>query len=108
MRDHRKLPTFAEAEAIYAVLVEEAEAINDIREQHAFAHYLASTEHAEWRFCGSLGYGGKLHNTPYREPYVTCYPEHTTPDRSATIERCNARLKALHSSKTEETGGSDG
>lgn len=47
----------------------------------------------EFRFQGSLGFGGKFwRNGKF---YVTCYSEDETPDRLMTIERTNGALSAL-------------
>jgi hypothetical protein len=46
----------------------------------------------EWRFQGSLGFGGKFFrdSNGYR---VSCYPEDKTPERNAAISRANSRLQ---------------
>lgn len=53
----------------------------------------------EWRFCGNLGFGGKLYFStyPHRNPdlYVDCYPEDNTPERAALIQKVNLRLAEL-------------
>lgn len=51
----------------------------------------------EYRFMGALGFGGKFRNNGNHDntPYVDCYREDETPDRTAMIERANARLAAL-------------
>lgn len=48
----------------------------------------------EWRFGGTLGFGGKLHLSPLRM-YVGCYPEDCTPENDALIERVNRRLAEM-------------
>lgn len=58
----------------------------------------------EFRFQGSLGFGGKLYITRQRWR-VSCYSEDETPERLAAIERANKRLAELRS---ELTGGGDG
>ncbi len=47
----------------------------------------------EFRFCGSLGFGGKLHiNGGMR---VSCYAEDATPERRRKIRLANERLAVL-------------
>lgn len=81
-----------QANAIYSVLVAEAGA-GDGYNRHAFVfEFAGSAPTSEWRFCGSLGFGGK-----FRFPGLTvdCYPEDETPDRMACIARTNAKLAEL-------------
>lgn len=50
----------------------------------------------EFRFVGSLGFGGKVWSTSRDRPaYVNCYSEDETPERLKVIEQANARLAAL-------------
>ncbi len=51
----------------------------------------------EWRFSGSLGFGGKFRRSNYPTPrlYVDCYPEDMTPARQAAIDAANATLTTL-------------
>ena len=51
----------------------------------------------EWRFGGSLGFGGKVWNNG--NFYVTCYSEDRTPERDAMIDAANIRLSALYHAK---------
>lgn len=94
-RERSDLPSADRAKQIYAVLVEEAGAKNDPYEEAAFIRYLTTTEHAEWRFVGCLGFGGKLYNNRWDGPRVGYYSEHKTPERDAVAAKCNARLKAI-------------
>lgn len=50
----------------------------------------------EYRFQGSLGFGGKVWSSSGRV-YVNCYPEHMTDERRVMIERANERLAAVPS-----------
>jgi hypothetical protein len=50
----------------------------------------------EFRFCGSLGSGGKLY-VNHGRIFVACYPEDRTPERERRIKLANARLEALAS-----------
>lgn len=88
--------TEPQANAIYDVLVREAGANESDR--LSFVVYVTSSERwpLEFRFMGSLGFGGKFwltrHDPMY---YVNCYREDETPERLATIERTNAALVAV-------------
>lgn len=55
---------------------------------------------AEYRFVGALGFGGKFRNNGNwgNTPYVDCYAEDVTPERSSMIERANKRLAELFGS----------
>lgn len=80
-------------DAIYDVLVEHADAQPE--ERHAFKQVWP--ECGEYRFMGSLGFGGKvwwMYHTVVneREVYVTAYPEDMTDERWATIQRVNTQL----------------
>jgi hypothetical protein len=85
------------ADRIWTVLVAEAEARRDQRD--VFVRYL--TERVglfgswEYRFSGSLGFGGKLHYNGFRGAYVTCYPEDLTDERQATIDKVNEQLAEI-------------
>ena len=48
----------------------------------------------EYRFNGSLGYGGKFRNNN-NGVYVDCYQEDETPERLSDIEKCNEQIKSL-------------
>ncbi|WP_045740776.1 hypothetical protein [Actinoplanes rectilineatus] len=90
---------------------DQANAIYDILTQHAGAHedgrsnfVTAQTGNgpAEYRFQGSLGFGGKFwrttgmrrtdRNLSWR---VTCYEEDRTPDRDVAVEATNRALAGL-------------
>lgn len=47
----------------------------------------------EYRFCGNLGFGGKIWFHPNSAPYVTCYKEDETSERMKLIEQANLELK---------------
>lgn len=48
----------------------------------------------EWRFGGTLGFGGKVHLNG-RGLYVSCYPEDLTPELDDLIARVNRRLEEV-------------
>lgn len=79
---------------VYSILVEHGDAHETYRE-HFVSHALEE-EHSlhEWRFCGNLGFGGKIWRDNGRL-FVRCYPEDVTPEREAVIETINAKLLAL-------------
>jgi hypothetical protein len=78
------------ANAVYDILVRLASAPERMREN--FLRVQESTDCREYRFMGSLGFGGKFWKESWR---VSCYPEDETPDRAATIRACNAALQDL-------------
>ena len=49
----------------------------------------------EFRFCGSLGFGGKFWVNDGRF-YVNCYREDETPKRRKVIEKANEKLALIH------------
>ncbi len=57
--------------------------------------YYASNRPLEYRFMGTLGFGGKLwlNNGPH--PYVNCYREDETEGRRKIMEIANGELKCL-------------
>lgn len=85
--------------AVWDVLVVEAGASKNPTDKELFVRAYTQVEHpaSEYRFCGSLGFGGKF----WRNDgcfYVSCYPEDRTPSRMATLERVNAKLRELQES----------
>lgn len=51
----------------------------------------------EYRFCGKLGFGGKLRLNVGEAPRVDCYSEDETPARQKLIDAANKELAALYS-----------
>jgi hypothetical protein len=96
-------PTFmtkAQAQTVYDVLVAECQAMEASRTDFVsnFTAKIARTANTrEYRFGGSLGFGGKFYFTP-RKWYVACYPEDETSERIAAIERANVRLEIVKGS----------
>ncbi len=86
----------AQAEAAWAILVEEVGARASDMERECFVRYLLK-DGDEYRFIGSLGFGGKFRNNGNNGnvPYVDCYPEDRNERRDAAIASANARLRAL-------------
>lgn len=82
------------AHQVFTILVKEAGAREYWR--HDFVRYVGESHSYphEYRFCGSLGFGGKFRIR--RGAWVVdCYGEDETPERRATIDRTNAALAAL-------------
>ena len=83
-----------QANAVYDILVQHAGANNDQRDREWFI-YVHKDTCREYRFQGSLGFGGKL----YVEPdgwRVSCYPDDRTPRRQAIIDATNGALAELY------------
>lgn len=49
----------------------------------------------EYRFCGELGFGGKLYLEERYAPRVGCYKEDDTPERLKMIAAANKELEKL-------------
>lgn len=82
-----------ESQAEQQVLVEECGASAHPIDKQSFVYeYTTDSPGSEWRFQGSLGFGGKFR---YPKFSVDCYPEDATLTRRAAIEAANAKLAAL-------------
>ena len=79
-------------DAVWDVLVEMAGAREEERDQ--FVRHAESTKPGdlEYRFCGKLGFGGKIRSQYDGTWSVDCYPEDSTPERRTIIEAVNARI----------------
>ncbi len=75
---------------VWTILVEECGASEDDR--GAFVSNAGTRGVTEWRFQGSLGFGGKFYANSVDEFRVSCYPEDETPARARKIASANARL----------------
>ncbi len=84
------------AARIWHVLVTVCGARDSRYDHYAFVDYLdgAHPFQHEWRFSGSLGFGGKFYNDGFSWR-VGCYPEDRTPQRDEAIHRANQELAAL-------------
>lgn len=82
------------AKAVYQVLVEECGA-NSEDPLGFVAEFTSGEPCVEWRFQGSLGFGGKFR---YPKMTVDCYPEDETPERVQAIHAANKRLAVLNAS----------
>jgi hypothetical protein len=79
------------AEAVYQVLVDTCRANSSGLSGFVY-NFTSNDTGREWRFQGSLGFGGKFW---YPEMAVDCYLEDETPDRLASIDKANSMLYAL-------------
>jgi len=79
-------------DAAWDVLVELAGAREDDRE--TFVRHAEQTPSGdlEYRFCGKLGFGGKIWSLTDDRWRIDCYPEDSTPERRAIIDAVNARI----------------
>lgn len=89
-----------QADAVYSILMEHAgERDNSTGDsRRIFVHHVTHATYPadEYRFCGSLGFGGKFRNNGNRDtPYVDYYGEDRNPERDAMVERTNAALAEL-------------
>ncbi|KKN19810.1 hypothetical protein LCGC14_0941940 [marine sediment metagenome] len=85
---------------IYKILVEHAGANTGPTRDMFLVWFVEESKFdlsREFRFQGSLGFGGKFwRNGRF---YVTCYSEDETPERMATIERTNDALSILNTTE---------
>ena len=81
---------------VYDLLIEHAGALDSLGQRESFVYHFAKSDSipTEWRFQGSLGFGGKFWRNDGRI-YVTCYPEDQTPARRKVIEVTNKSLEIL-------------
>ena len=88
-----------QAGAAYDILVRLAGASEQRDARDEFVYHVAHAYRPaiEFRFGGSLGWGGKFRNNGNCNdtPHVDCYREHETPERAAAIASVNAALAAL-------------
>ena len=88
--------TERQAREAYAICVDECGARPlDRYDEHAFIDYATSENPLEWRFMGSLGFGGKLYFSRWNGLHVGCYRENETEERISAMERANQRLRDL-------------
>lgn len=74
-------------EAVWDLLVEHVGAHNDSDDKEAFVRAFTRIDHpaSEWRFQGTLGFGGKFYRSN-EEFWVACYPEDRTPEKAQLLE----------------------
>jgi hypothetical protein len=79
---------------VYDALVKHVGARDGSDSRRSFVWSFSEGDCQEYRFQGSLGFGGKCYRGG-NAPRVYCYPEDLTAERSAAILRVNAALAAL-------------
>lgn len=80
------------AHRVYSVLVTECSAAADDRSREVFVYSVTERNCREYRFMGSLGFGGKFWP---RDMRVSCYREDETDTRTAVLRRTNELLATL-------------
>ena len=83
---------------IYDILVIHAGAREEKYEENQFVQCALEwgfNDGFEYRFQGSLGFGGKIWLPVNGEPYVTCYQEDETLERRWVMEKTNKELKKI-------------
>ena len=83
--------------AVWDLLVEKAGASKSADEKLSFVSAHARAEKypcTEYRFCGSLGFGGKFRRK-HDSWSIDCYPESETPEILRTIAEVNAAILVL-------------
>jgi hypothetical protein len=91
--------TEAEANAVYDILIQTCGALKEDDGTHGRSAFMKMMTQKHWnvkefRFCGALGYGGKIHFDGW-ELKVSCYPENMNPQRRQMIEMTNGKLKNI-------------
>lgn len=88
------------AEKVYDTLVEHVGAKEVDRD--GFVTAQTSRRVGEWRFIGTLGFGGKVYRgTRDRRVFVSYYPEDRNPVREEAMEKCNAALQKIVEEEVE-------
>ena len=89
-----------EADRVYDVLVREAGAHEEGREQFVVA-FPRMPQIREYRFMGALGFGGKYWAPTKKRPHgwVNYYVEDSTAERDEMMDRANQALAALDTSE---------
>ena len=90
--------------AVYTILVNHAGAREDDRTSFV-AYFIRDTTGglgSEYRFKGSLGFGGKCYMTPLCRARVAYYHEDRTADRDATVAKVTRLIGELVYSRTEQ------
>jgi hypothetical protein len=89
-----KLLTEEFANKVYDILVDEAGAREDERNEFIYHHCIDEFGCQEWRFRGKLGFGGKYKSTWNG---VTYYPEDETDEKKEIKTRVDGLLKNIPS-----------
>jgi hypothetical protein len=103
---HRDEPTKFTADAVYDILVEECGATESWRTYFRTSWMEHSSDYPdypfEYRFSGSLGFGGKFYDSGGCW-YVAYYPEDKTAEREAMVAAAQPRIEALQAQKRGST-----
>jgi hypothetical protein len=86
---------------VYAALVYYAGAPAGEAENFVL-HLSGDSPPTEWRFCGSLGFGGKFYPESMT---VRCYPEDEDDRRRSFINNANTALRRIAARSSEAEGG---
>lgn len=79
----------------FDILVEHAGAVDGDWQRESFVRsYTTEPLTTEWRFQGTLGFGGKFWRNGGHY-YVTYYPEDRTAEREEAVKKVNALLREL-------------
>lgn len=89
------------ANEVFDALVELAGAIEYNRREFIQAQCHEAHECREFRFCGKLGFGGKLWVNGGRV-YVNCYSEDMNKSRKRIIKKTNAKLAEIQKKYEKE------
>lgn len=81
---------------VWDILRDNVDASKNPYDRMNFIHHMLADKYpcTEWRFCGSLGFGGKIYRND-RKLYVSCYPEDETRARRKLIKSVNKKLEKL-------------
>lgn len=83
----------------YDILVEFAGASKNHQDRLAFVSAFTHTESklrtSEWRFQGTIGFGGKFYYDGWGPMRIDCYVEERSRANAKTIETVNKKLGAL-------------
>lgn len=100
------------ANKVYDILVEHAGASDSENSRLAFTYAQCRQYLTEYRFIGSLGFGGKFRRGGHNQDlYVDCYSEDRSPARYEAIISTNMALRELSSDTyipTPEAPATDG
>lgn len=83
------------AQYVWDILVRTCGAPESMKEDFLLEIQYGLEELREYRFQGSLGFGGKIWFSHQQSFYVTCYKEDETPERLAAIQEANKELAPL-------------
>jgi len=80
------------ANTIFDILIKYGNATESLRDDFVYKHTIAINICKEYRFQGSLGFGGKYYSEKNK---VGCYKEDETPGRLKLINFINEKLKEM-------------